>query len=165
MSYFDKSTTEPPMYFWRECVVCREPGPYFCDWNVIGSRVIEVRELVVGDYIHRKNRPERKAQVLSIIPGVYPKNNRLVVVKLKVLSGEIREREFKWDKYSTCMALRPGPCGVAVCEAHVRELGDRRHVCQGHWDAWDKAPLAQVSAGLSASILDGKRSRRPIPMV
>jgi hypothetical protein len=133
----------PPIYFWRPCAVCGALGPYVCDWVAIGSRPVKVCDLVVGDYIHRKSRPERKAQVVSIQVDAFRRNLRLRLVKLKVLSGKIRLMMFSWDKESVCWTLRPGPCGLAVCELHVRELGDRRHVCEGHWDAWDHAPLAQ----------------------
>lgn len=119
-------------------------GPYMCDWVAIGSRPVKVCELVVGDTIHRKNRPERKAQVLDLM--FHTRNPRLTIVRLKVLSVMIHEKEFKWDKWSTCWALRPGPCGLAVCELHVRELGDRRHVCEEHWDAWENEKLPQLSS-------------------
>ena len=31
-----------------------------------------------------------------------------------------------------------GVCRAAVCEAHVRELAADKHVCSGHWLAWEK---------------------------
>lgn len=153
MSFATGARDVPPIYFWQSCSACGAMCPYVCDWVAIGSRPVKVCDLVPGDYIHRKNRPERKAQVLNIKTRSFKGNSRLTIVSLKVLSGAIHEKEFSWDKDSVCWAIRPGPCRLAVCELHVRELGDRRHVCEGHWDAWDHAPLAQgqITATVEAS--------------
>lgn len=144
----------PPLFHWKQCAHCTSLGPYVCDSVVIASRPVKVRDLIVGDYIHRRNRPERKAQVVGLSFDQFPHNNNLVIARLKVLSGEIRFKAFKWYKGAVCWALRPGPCNSLVCELHVRELGDRTHVCEAHWDCWDY--------GVSIALPDGRAQIDPL---
>jgi hypothetical protein len=101
-----------------------------CVWPA--KRYVEtaVKDLAVGDKVHRAHESERG---MDRPPAVVERIDLDVsqsgwiysaYLALKLPSGRKRERRWRADPDSWLLALRDGPCGALCCELHCVERGE-----------------------------------------
>ena len=129
---------------YKPCAFCGAEGPYLCDWPVTRFESVMAHDVRIGDVIRDSTDADRaiEMRVLGIEPrGLVlrfqieflhvPKKSRACAVKYRC-RGFVR-----WDRAAVLRA-ESGTCDQACCEAHAREIGEDRHYCREHWQAWQE---------------------------
>lgn len=122
---------------------CGELAAYQCDWPVDGIVRVPAGELQRGDSLvttkHAKHYLLPKKMPI-------PPSGRGKVIEVEVVGRSVKVTAvFGSVKRMAAMMLKAdevyverrlvGVCRAAVCDAHVRDLGDK-HVCSAHWNSW-----------------------------
>jgi len=135
-----------------KCRYCSTPAVAECSWP--DERFIAARyaELKVGDRVKRaierlQGRPP--ATVRHIALWFQDARDTIPSGLQVVLQIGKREKEVIVRGSSPVMVLRPHRCGNAVCEAHVREVGDHTRYCVEHWGAWQTVEVGAVGTGVN----------------
>lgn len=115
--------------------VCGAPALYRCDWPIIRPVEAAAADVRVGETM-LSPRTGALAVVIEVI--LAPE-----CAWIRVQFRQRRRPPFPEYTYSRAISdpmrvMRLAPCEASVCDAHVREVGDDRHHCQSHWDAWER---------------------------
>ena len=103
-----------------KCRFCDQPSRYACDSPAHVRREIDARDILHGDWVFSP-QSNRLCQVVDIQANSPAGHVLLITVEYR--HGRKRP---------------PYPqCATAVCEAHVRELAEHKHLCRDHWRAWE----------------------------
>ena len=130
------------------CAFCEEMAVYQCDWGVNDFVALRVRDLVIGDQVRRFNelKARRKATAtvveledLVVVHAVNYNRTYHRRVVLRIDGKTERLKHFTESPYAAIRIKRDGRCRAPVCESHVQERAEERHVCMSHWSAWSEA--------------------------
>lgn len=118
------------------CHFCKDPAVNVCGWLVPKFVVDKAGALVVGDRIRsyhgaRGHKAERAGML--IVDITYHRGTAMTL-RLRAPGGQPVDMG-TFSDYGV-QVERPRPCGVLVCEAHVRDLDGAMH-CRDHWQAWE----------------------------
>lgn len=127
MSHFDVMT--------KRCF-CGEVAHYRCDWPVEKFVMKDARELQEGDHI-RSN--EGQYAVVINVETIDPLKVAVTVQDQWKTRNAVHWH--MWPVNAGIDVLCETSCRNPVCEAHVRELSETKHVCVEHW----RAQLAAIA--------------------
>lgn len=123
------------------CQFCPEPpADQRCSWPTEAFRTVKYADLKPGDIVRRaierlKNRPP--ATVAHIAPWFLDSKDSIPAGLQILLRIRQREKKIQVRGCSPVQALRPQPCGAAVCEFHLRQVADNAVYCADHWRSWE----------------------------
>jgi hypothetical protein len=115
------------------CHFCKDPAVNVCGWLVPKFVVDKAGALVVGDRVKSYHGRGGSMAVIGI-ERLARGSGTAMTLRLRAPSGQPVDMGTFTD-YAV-QVERPRPCGVMVCEAHVRDLDGAMH-CQDHWQAWE----------------------------
>lgn len=101
------------------CAFCGAPAPYRCFWPCRRWADVKVMDLEVDDLVMCRKKLGCEQATLHIKAG---------------------SRLYHFSRFLNIpvATIRMVPCGAPVCERHVQERAEDRHLCMDHWKAWDK---------------------------
>ena len=69
------------------------------------------------------------------------KMGEVIEVEQATLHVEVSPKVYHFSRFLKypVATIRMVPCGAPVCERHVQERAEDRHLCMDHWKAWEKA--------------------------
>ena len=107
-----------------KCVFCGAPAPYRCFWPCRRWADVKVMDLEVDDLVMCRK-----------------KLGEVVEVEQATLHIKAGSRLYHFSRFLNIpvATIRMVPCGAPVCERHVQERAEDRHLCMDHWKAWEKA--------------------------
>ncbi len=119
------------------CTFCAGEPLYLCDWPVERFELAKAHEIRHGDVVRSEDIEMRILEIQAI--------RRTLVFQVEVLQAPAncrRRAEYQRVHGLTMFQSDPvfirrgGTCDRSICEAHAREVGEERHYCSGHWNAW-----------------------------
>lgn len=111
------------------CAFCGAPAPYRCFWPCRRWADVKVMDLEVDDLVMCRKKMGR----------VFDVEQATLHVVVDETKARARVYHFsRFLKYPVA-TIRMVPCSAPVCERHVQERAEDRHICMGHWQAWEKA--------------------------
>jgi hypothetical protein len=95
---------------------------------------VRATEVTVGDRI--PVIPGRRQLEIVCRVAEVDYTGRVIMIRLQDPLG----RQADWQRWpqDLVQALRWRACRAPCCEAHAREIGEDRHYCRVHWEAWQE---------------------------
>lgn len=125
---------------------CGEPAEYVCSWPTRQFRTANALQIKEGDLT--RNMAETRAGEIMYLAHTLSGTVIVTVAKVILRKGVIvtykdgdlayagTQKQYEWPFSLPLQILVDMPCGRAVCERHVRDLGDDKHyICSDHWSA------------------------------
>ena len=106
------------------CAFCGAPAPYRCFWPCRRWVDVKVMDLEIDDLVMCRK-----------------KMGEVIEVEQATLHVEVSSKVYHFSRFLKypVATIRMVPCGAPVCERHVQERAEDRHLCMDHWKAWEKA--------------------------
>lgn len=126
----------------KPCAFCGAEAPYLCDWPVTRFESVIAHDVRIGDVIRDSARGETaiEMRVLGIEALGWLFLFQVEFLRVPQASRrrveEYRRVGFARNAHGIVPTAKRGTCDQACCEAHAREIGEDRHYCRGHWQAW-----------------------------
>lgn len=122
-----------------ECGFCSDRAVTLCEWPVERFRTAQYKDLKVGDRVRRaldrlKNRPA--ATVSSIAPWFAVDTDTMPSGLQVCLEIRNKTKEIIVRAWSPVQVERRQPCGMPVCENHLRSVEPGVEYCRDHWESW-----------------------------
>lgn len=121
-----------------KCQFCDSEAVRTCAWPVEKPETFSHWDVSEGDVVlDEQNRPVELASVHRF--NYHERGIRIPVTMV----GFPAEHGVCWILFLTgrdrLEMHHPALCGNAVCERHLREVGEERVYCSDHWRAWESA--------------------------
>lgn len=119
------------------CAFCQEPAITCCEWPVDRYLLDSVDRVKVGDRVRRATeRRGRPPAIVEFITPWFPSNTSPQDGYLVELKLPKRTRPAVMPYGHILQVLRSTPCGMPVCEDHLRCVEPGVEYCQDHWHSW-----------------------------
>jgi hypothetical protein len=126
------------------CAFCGAEAPYLCDWPVTRFESVIAHDVRIGDVIRDSARGETAIEMRVF--DIHAVNSLLYfrVELLRVPKGARAQAKRYLDlghlRHAGAIVptAKRGTCDQSCCEAHAREIGEDRHYCREHWQAWQE---------------------------
>lgn len=135
----------------KPCAFCGAEAPYLCDWPVTRFESVIAHDVRIGDVIRDWTAIEMRVLGIEALrpspPVPVPARNSVLYFRVELLRVPkgTRSRAKNYLDFGCLrhtLAIVPtakrGTCDQACCEAHAREIGEDRHYCREHWQAWQE---------------------------
>lgn len=122
-----------------KCRFCASPWAARCSWPSADFIRATYREIKEGDRVRRSTESASlAARPSAIVRSIEPLafegfSDDLIIIVLQIGT---KGKEITVRKDSPVRVLRPQPCGLPVCESHLRRVWDGVEYCAEHWHAW-----------------------------
>jgi len=122
----------------KRCVFCNARGEFLCDWPVEKPVPVKPHDVRHGDLI--VNYTESIGRVIDIRAHADLFDFRLCLTRCPVGRARLVGTEVytRFHVSQKVRVIRTATCDSPACDLHVREVGDDRHYCVNHWNAWSE---------------------------